>query len=58
MLTDEPKNRGTPYEPTAKNMLEAFHWLVTNNGPGDSVFLSYSGHGGMCLILHDTLEMK
>jgi len=46
MLTDEPKNRGTPYEPTGRNMMQAFQWLVTGNNAGDSVFLSYSGHGG------------
>jgi uncharacterized caspase-like protein len=45
LLTDAPENRGTPFEPTGANMLHAFEWLVTNNGPGDSVFLSYSGHG-------------
>lgn len=47
MLTDEPQNRGTPYEPTGANMMEAFKWLVTGNRPGDSVWLSYSGHGGL-----------
>ncbi|TKA80510.1 hypothetical protein B0A49_00332 [Cryomyces minteri] len=46
MLTDAPQNRGTPYEPTGANMMAAFHWLVTGNSPGDSVWLSYSGHGG------------
>jgi hypothetical protein len=50
MLTDTPENRGTPYEPTLQNMMHAFQWLVTYNGPGDSVFLSYSGHGGMCVM--------
>src|ERR1700734_2573520 len=33
------------YRPTGQNMLAAFHWLVTNNNPGDSLFLHYSGHG-------------
>ena len=47
MLTDNPQNRGTPFEPTGRNMMAAFNWLVTGNTPGDSVFLSYSGHGGM-----------
>jgi hypothetical protein len=47
MLTDTPQNRGTPYEPTGHNMMAAFQWLVTGNNPGDSVFLSYSGHGGL-----------
>ncbi|KUJ19430.1 peptidase C14 [Mollisia scopiformis] len=45
VMTDDPKNRGTPFEPTGKNMMEAFKWLVTGNNPGDSVWLSYSGHG-------------
>jgi len=26
--------------------MAAFHWLVTNNHQGDSLFLHYSGHGG------------
>ena len=46
MLTDVPQNRGTPFEPIGANMMAAFRWLVTGNRPGDSVFLSYSGHGG------------
>lgn len=45
VLTDEPKNRGTPFEPTGENMMKAFNWLVTCNNPGDSIWLSYSGHG-------------
>jgi len=47
MLTDAPQNRGTPYEPTGRNMMAAFQWLVMGNNAGDSVFLSYSGHGGL-----------
>jgi hypothetical protein len=47
IMTDAPQNRGTPYEPTGRNVMAAFHWLVTGNNPGDSVFLSYSGHGGL-----------
>lgn len=47
ILTDAPENKGTPFEPTGANMMAAFHWLVTGNRPGDSVFLSYSGHGCM-----------
>lgn len=31
--------------PTGRNMLAAFHWLVSNNYQGDSLFLHYSGHG-------------
>ncbi|KAF8852364.1 peptidase C14 [Acephala macrosclerotiorum] len=45
MLTDDPQNRGTPFYPTGANMMAAFNWLVTGNNPGDSVWLSYSGHG-------------
>ena len=47
ILTDLPENRGTPYEPTGHNMMAAFQWLSTGNNPGDSVWLSYSGHGGL-----------
>jgi len=44
ILTD---NQNDPrYIPTGQNMLAAFHWLVTNNSRGDSLFLHYSGHGG------------
>lgn len=46
VMTDAPENRGSPFEPTGHNMMAAFQWLVTGNRPGDSVFLSYSGHGG------------
>ncbi|EED22794.1 conserved hypothetical protein [Talaromyces stipitatus ATCC 10500] len=46
MLTDEPKNEGTPFYPTGQNLIAAFKWLVSYNNPGDSVWLSYSGHGG------------
>lgn len=47
MLTDTPEHRGTPFEPTGANMMAAFNWLVTGNSPGSSLFISYSGHGGM-----------
>lgn len=47
ILTDKPQNRNTPFFPTGANMLAAFRWLVTGNNPGDSVWLSYSGHGSM-----------
>jgi metacaspase-1 len=47
IMTDTPENRGTPFEPTGHNMMAAFQWLVTGNNPGDSVWLSYSGHGGL-----------
>ncbi|KAK1756610.1 peptidase C14, caspase domain-containing protein [Echria macrotheca] len=46
MLTDAPENEGTPYYPTAENMLAAFRWLSSRNEPGDILWLSYSGHGG------------
>ncbi|MCJ1302836.1 hypothetical protein MMC08_005641, partial [Hypocenomyce scalaris] len=45
LMTDAPENRGSPFEPVGANMMAAFQWLVTGNRPGDSVFLSYSGHG-------------
>ncbi|KAJ5907408.1 hypothetical protein N7495_000090 [Penicillium taxi] len=45
ILTDEPENEGTPFYPTGANMLAAFKWLVSCNSPGDSLWLSYSGHG-------------
>lgn len=51
VLTDEPKNRGTPFEPTGRNMMAAFQWLVTYNNPGDSLWLSYSGHGSTHIFL-------
>lgn len=47
ILTDAPENRGTPFFPTGANMLAAFNWLVSSNNPGDSLWLSYSGHGSM-----------
>jgi hypothetical protein len=46
ILTDEPENEGTEFYPTHENILAAFKWLVTDNGPGDVLWLSYSGHGG------------
>ena len=46
VMTDAPENRGTPFFPTVANMMAAFQWLVSCNNNGDSVFLSYSGHGG------------
>ncbi|PMD55154.1 peptidase C14 [Hyaloscypha bicolor E] len=45
-LTDEAPNQGTPFFPTGANIMAALHWLATGNSPGDSVWLSYSGHGG------------
>ena len=46
LMSDTPENRGTLFEPTGRNIMAAFNWLVTGNAPGDSVFISYSGHGG------------
>lgn len=45
VMSDAPENQGTPFYPTGENMLAAFNWLVAGNNKGDSVFLSYSGHG-------------
>jgi metacaspase-1 len=47
ILTDAPENRGTPFYPTVANLMAAFNWLATYNKPGDSIWLSYSGHGSM-----------
>jgi Caspase domain len=49
ILTDDSPDQY--YQPTGQNMLAAFHWLVTNNYPGDSLFLHYSGHGGLVIPL-------
>jgi hypothetical protein len=46
IMTDEPHNHGTAFEPIGKNVLAAMYWLVHDNNPGDSLWLSYSGHGG------------
>jgi len=48
VLTDDQEDWN--YRPTGKNMLAAFGWLVTNNYPGDSLFLHYSGHGLYCSV--------
>ncbi|KAI9342334.1 peptidase C14, caspase domain-containing protein [Obelidium mucronatum] len=44
MLTDD--NPNPQFQPTYKNLVSAFAWLVSNTKPGDELFLSYSGHGG------------
>jgi hypothetical protein len=49
IMTDAPENQGTPFYPTGENMLAAFQWLTSYNDAGDTVWLSYSGHGGMRL---------
>ena len=46
VMTDAPENQGTSFYPTMENMLNAIRWLVSENEAGDSVWLSYSGHGG------------
>lgn len=33
-------------EPTYNNIMEAFHWIVNESQPGDTVWIHYSGHGG------------
>lgn len=47
LLTDEPFHQGTSSYPTRDNILEALCWLVKGAQPGDSLFLHYSGHGGL-----------
>jgi hypothetical protein len=48
ILTD---NQSDPrYIPTGHVMLAAFHWLVSNNNRGDSLFLHYSGHGELSFL--------
>ncbi|KAL8280587.1 hypothetical protein RQP46_006910 [Phenoliferia psychrophenolica] len=44
ILTDDQTN--PQFIPTGANMIAAFHWLISGNQPGDSLFLHYSGHGG------------
>jgi len=44
ILTEDAHDRA--HIPTHDNMIAAMQWLVSNNGPGSSVFLHYSGHGG------------
>lgn len=46
IMLDTPENKGTPFWPSRANILEAFKWLVSANNAGDSVWISYSGHGG------------
>ncbi|PCH42528.1 peptidase C14 [Wolfiporia cocos MD-104 SS10] len=45
MLTDDQANpRSTP---TRANLIDAVRWLVRDAQPNDSLFLHYSGHGGL-----------
>ncbi len=46
VMTDAPENYGTPFWPNGANLLAAFGWLTSWNQAGDSIWLSYSGHGG------------
>ncbi|KAI0480968.1 peptidase C14 [Xylariaceae sp. FL0804] len=46
VMTDAAENEGSAMYPTGANVLAAIRWLVTRNAPGDSLWLSYSGHGG------------
>jgi len=44
VLTDDSPD---PYRvPTKANILNAIHWLVQDAAPGDSLWFSFSGHGG------------
>eukprot|EP01064_Diplonema_japonicum_P014404 TRINITY_DN2202_c0_g2_i1.p1 TRINITY_DN2202_c0_g2~~TRINITY_DN2202_c0_g2_i1.p1 ORF type:complete len:396 (+),score=130.25 TRINITY_DN2202_c0_g2_i1:53-1240(+) len=45
ILVDDRQFPGAKY-PTKQEMLNAFRWLASNNRPGDTLFLHYSGHGG------------
>ncbi|EPS95938.1 hypothetical protein FOMPIDRAFT_1168066 [Fomitopsis schrenkii] len=45
MLTDDQRNQRSI--PTRTNMIHAFQWLVRDAQPNDSLFLHYSGHGGL-----------
>jgi len=47
IMTDAPENQGTPFWPSGANMMAAFQWLTAWNQPGDLLWLSYSGHGGI-----------
>mmetsp|Transcript_11345 Transcript_11345/g.20871 ORF Transcript_11345/g.20871 Transcript_11345/m.20871 type:complete len:316 (+) Transcript_11345:207-1154(+) len=33
-------------EPTYRNIMRAFDWIVSESQPGDTVWIHYSGHGG------------
>ncbi|KAL1900667.1 hypothetical protein Sste5346_002392 [Sporothrix stenoceras] len=46
VMTDADENKDTLLYPTRDNMINAMRWLVSDNRHGDSVWLSYSGHGG------------
>ncbi|CAK7231495.1 hypothetical protein SEUCBS140593_007942 [Sporothrix eucalyptigena] len=46
VMTDDPENENTLLYPTRANMMNALSWLVQDTSEGDTVWLSYSGHGG------------
>ncbi|KAI8609075.1 peptidase C14, caspase domain-containing protein [Chytriomyces sp. MP71] len=47
MMVDEPREGYVAQNiPTTRNLLDAFYWLVYDVQPGDTLFFSYSGHGG------------
>ena len=53
VMTDERSTFGSPFFPTAHNILAAFAWLTAE--PNCSLFLHYSGHGGQ--VENDQGEM-
>jgi len=50
IMTDAPENQDTALWPSGANLMAAFRWLTSENQPGDSVWLSYSGHGGQVAV--------
>ena len=45
LLSDDSTNPGL--KPTRKNIINGIHWLVNGLKAGESVFVHYSGHGGL-----------
>ena len=46
-LTDDQHGKSNPaYLPTKQNILNGMRWLVSDVRPGDTLFFTYSGHGG------------
>lgn len=58
IMTDNPENEGTPFWPNGENMLAAFKWLTSYNEAGDSLWLSYSGHGGKAAAAMGRKELE
>ena len=50
IMTDAPENQDTALWPNGANLMAAFKWLTSQNQEGDSVWLSYSGHGGQVAV--------